>query len=311
MERASLLRLLLACSLRSPASAAGVRQSAPEALECECDKVRCTCTKQCDCLLAQEGSFLQTLEVPVAWDDAAAESDGATYLQSEADASHAAFLQAAESSSSALMPAAGSEETLRCDCQKVRCNCLKRCDCARESHAQSAYGGYGAAASLVQISESAELLPDAAAEAPPRRGAAAAPRARHRSRGGRTLALEAAACSVSVSVAGASGEDAAASCFSAPAAVTVSGDGASAFGVVVWDTETGICGEGELYVHYVPGQSPAAMTAGAGALKHTYKACAFDSVPVSGTGCQVFSGTGCRSECETKEWEVARVGSSC
>lgn len=77
MERASLLRLLLACSLRSPASAAGVRQSAPEALECECDKVRCTCTKQCDCLLAQEGSFLQTLEVPVAWDDAAAESDGA------------------------------------------------------------------------------------------------------------------------------------------------------------------------------------------------------------------------------------------
>ena len=176
MERASLLRLLLACSLRSPASAAGVRQSAPEALECECDKVRCTCTKQCDCLVAREGyaSFLQTMEVPVEW-DGTSDAEGATILRSEEGSSSAAFLQATESSENALMPAAGNEELLHCDCQKVRCNCLKRCECAIGT---SARGVYASAASAIQITESAGPLPDH------EEAVAAAPRRISRHRGG-------------------------------------------------------------------------------------------------------------------------------
>ena len=116
-------------------------------------------------------------------------------------------------------------------------------------------------------------------------------------------------CGVSISIAGAGGEKSGASCYSAPATVGVTG--ADADSVVVWDTETGICGAGELYVHYVKGRA-AAMTAGAGALKHAYRSCAFDSLPVSGTGCQAFSGMGCRFDgCGREQWEVARAGSSC
>ena len=155
------LALLLA--LIAGCSGAGLRSS-PETLDCECDKVRCTCTKQCDCLVAREGyaSFLQTMEVPVAWDGSG--DDGATLLRSddgeasaaflqatEGNSSYASFLQATEGSASALMPAAGSEELLNCDCQKVRCNCLKRCECAMASVTSS---GYMSAASAIQIHES-------------------------------------------------------------------------------------------------------------------------------------------------------------
>ena len=40
--------------------------AAQEMLECECDKVRCTCTKECSCMVAGEngGMFLQTMELP-------------------------------------------------------------------------------------------------------------------------------------------------------------------------------------------------------------------------------------------------------
>ena len=102
------------------------------------------------------------------------------------------------------------------------------------------------------------------------------------------------------------------SCYSGPATVSVTG--AEAPRVVVWDTERGICPDGEMYIHYVSGAANREMTAGAGAEIHTYKACVFDTVPVSGTGCQTFSGDGCRvnlDDCSTHEWRVAREGSSC
>ena len=102
------------------------------------------------------------------------------------------------------------------------------------------------------------------------------------------------------------------SCYSGPATVEVTG--AEAESVVVWDTETGICPDGQLYIHYVHGHGTKDMTAGAGAEIHTYKACVFDDVPVSATGCQTFSGNGCRvnlDDCATHEWRVAREGSSC
>ena len=102
------------------------------------------------------------------------------------------------------------------------------------------------------------------------------------------------------------------SCYSGPATVSVTGSEADK--VVVWDTERGICPDGELYIHYVPGARKEDMTAGAGAEIHTYNACVFDTLPVSGTGCQAFSGQGCRvnlDDCMTHEWRVAREGSSC
>ena len=62
--RASALRLLLALL---PAAGSGAAVGAPqEMLECECDKVRCGCTKQCSCMQADENtgaSFLQTVEL--------------------------------------------------------------------------------------------------------------------------------------------------------------------------------------------------------------------------------------------------------
>ena len=162
MRCTSLLALVASCA------AAGLRSS-PETLDCECDKVRCTCTKQCDCLVAKEGyaSFLQTMEVPVAWDGSG--DDGATLLRSdeggagaaflqatEGNSSYTAFRQATEGSSSALMPAAGNEELLHCDCQKVRCNCLKRCECAMATTTSS---GYMSATAAIQIHESVGSLP--------------------------------------------------------------------------------------------------------------------------------------------------------
>ena len=102
------------------------------------------------------------------------------------------------------------------------------------------------------------------------------------------------------------------SCYSGPATVSVTG--AEAERVVVWDTDTGICPDGELYIHYVPGSAKKDMTAGAGPEIHTYNACVFDTLPVSKTGCQAFSGDGCRvnlGDCTTHEWRVAREGSSC
>jgi hypothetical protein len=116
------------------------------------------------------------------------------------------------------------------------------------------------------------------------------------------------ACNASITIAGAGGEGANASCFSAPATVRVTGDDRGR--VVIWDTEPGICGEGAVFVHKVRGHKPAAMTAGAGELtRHTYMACVLDSTTsVSGTGCQVFSSWSCRSDCESWRWDVVRAG---
>ena len=194
--RTSALRVVLALL---PAAASGAAVSAAqEMLECECDKVRCTCTKQCDCLVAREGyaSFLQTMEVPVAWDGSG--DDGATLLRSddgeasaaflqatEGNSSYASFLQATEGSASALMPAAGNEELLHCDCQKVRCNCLKRCECAMASVTSS---GYMSAASAIQIHESVGSLPATDEEASSSAAASAdGPQiSRHRRKGAAT-----------------------------------------------------------------------------------------------------------------------------
>ena len=89
------------------ALAAGV-SALPEMLECSCEKVKCVCTKQCDCSVAGE-SFLQLQEMPLDW----------------TPASEAALLQV-EEASTALTP----ESLLRCECKKVQCNCIKNCDCA-------------------------------------------------------------------------------------------------------------------------------------------------------------------------------------
>ena len=266
-------------------------QGADQGLRCECEKVTCNCIRRCSCSVSQPGVQEAGASSLLQLQEALADPDSAAQWES-------VFLQTGE-----------AKQTLDCDCEQIKCNCLKACQCAVSSAGISLLETSSAPAAEPQPQRmSVSVRPGGDAGSPPARKV------------GALLAPDAATCSVSVSVSGASGAMAddihyrhdlqrQTSCFSAPAAVSVSGDDAGS--VVVWDTETGICGEGELYVHYVPGQSAAAMTAGAGALKHTYTACAFDTLPVSGTGCQIFSGTGCRSDCETKQWEVARAGTSC
>ena len=120
--RASALRLLLALL---PAAGSGAAVGAPqEMLECECDKVRCGCTKQCSCMQADENT-------------------GAGFLQTVELAGEGAFLEVEAGGASVSMD--------RCNCGKTNCNCLKRCECAIK------YGGMQAA--LVQAGRRHALTP--------------------------------------------------------------------------------------------------------------------------------------------------------
>ena len=116
--RTSALRVVLALL---PAAASGAAVSAAqEMLECECDKVRCGCSKQCSCMQADENT-------------------GASFLQTVELAGEGAFLEVEAGGASVQMD--------RCNCGKTNCNCIKRCECAIK------YGGMQAA--LVQASRRA------------------------------------------------------------------------------------------------------------------------------------------------------------
>ena len=116
--RTSALRVVLALL---PAAAWGAAVSAAqEMLECECDKVRCGCSKQCSCMQADENT-------------------GASFLQTVELAGEGAFLEVEAGGASVQMD--------RCNCGKTNCNCIKRCECAIK------YGGMQAA--LVQASRRA------------------------------------------------------------------------------------------------------------------------------------------------------------
>ena len=132
---------------------AGGVSALPEMLECSCEKVKCVCTKQCDCSVAGE-SFLQLQEMPLDW----------------TPASEAALLQV-EEASTALTP----ESLLRCECKKVQCNCIKNCDCALKVGET----GQPLALAHIQVSESGRESVPGATRAAVDGGAPAARPARH------------------------------------------------------------------------------------------------------------------------------------
>jgi len=84
--------------------------------------------------------------------------------------------------------------------------------------------------------------------------------------------------------------------------------------LLVWDTEAP-CGGDRMYIHYAgeaDGVTKAPMTAGAGALVHTYMAGYFETLPVPAgtTGC--YAATIDMHQCShAKEWQVARHGTPC
>jgi hypothetical protein len=143
--------LLVVAASRASALTTGAAQ---EMLECECDKVRCTCTKACSCMVAGEngGMFLQTMELPALAVDAGSPAP-------------ASFLEAG----------APAVQLDRCDCKKVSCNCLKRCECAIKFGTGMQAAAAASAAALVQVKETDGSLPAAGA-------AAAAPEEARRSR---------------------------------------------------------------------------------------------------------------------------------
>lgn len=98
---------------------------------CDCEKVRCNCVKRCDCKMPDEGGvFLQTEErhIPIEWQSA--------FLQEESGDLSTHQLEETTG---------GVMQQLECDCDKVKCNCLKHCEC------NSGVGGSGASLTNIQI----------------------------------------------------------------------------------------------------------------------------------------------------------------
>jgi len=92
------------------AATAAPPQRAGAPLECECERVKCNCVKRCDCALPSGASSLlqmQELLIPV--------GEPATPAMLELE-------------SSAAMGIVNQE--LACDCDRVKCNCIKHCECS-------------------------------------------------------------------------------------------------------------------------------------------------------------------------------------
>lgn len=91
----------------------------PSALQCECDKVTCNCVKRCDCKLFG-GQFLEI----------GGSTQPSTFEQLiPCEASVSSFLEVS------------SPQDLDCECETVKCDCLKKCVCISTSSAQ--LGGSG------------------------------------------------------------------------------------------------------------------------------------------------------------------------
>lgn len=119
---------------------------ANQPLECECEKVKCNCVKRCDCKLPEGApALLQTQESLLSLDD------------------DAAFLELEERLH-------GVNQQLDCDCDKVKCNCIKHCECAVKSAFGAAPGGAAALANLVQLNQATNCSSIEASEPKPTEG---------------------------------------------------------------------------------------------------------------------------------------------
>jgi hypothetical protein len=97
-------------------------------LECDCERVKCNCVKRCECGLpaaAQNHQASSFLEIAYA--------SGKTSLPLWVDVeTNECFLQTGESVGQ------DSHHMLDCECDKVKCNCVKHCECSLPASAAGA-----------------------------------------------------------------------------------------------------------------------------------------------------------------------------
>jgi len=116
-------------------------------LECDCERVKCNCVKRCECGLpasAQNKVAAQFLEI------ASATGKQSAPLWVDVDTNEC-FL------STGVSVGQDTHHMLDCECDKVKCNCVKHCECSLPSGAAGSDDGTHARASsnLLQLDQGA------------------------------------------------------------------------------------------------------------------------------------------------------------
>merc|ERR1711998_359739 len=109
-------------------------------LECDCERVKCNCVKRCECQLpssAQNHVASSFLEI-------VGEKPGATAPLFVDMDTNECFLETGEKVGQ------DAHHMLDCECDKVKCNCVKHCECSLPS---AGGGGAGASNMLLQSGE--------------------------------------------------------------------------------------------------------------------------------------------------------------
>lgn len=108
-------------------------------LECDCERVKCNCVKRCECQLpaaAQNRAAAQFLELA----SATGKKSAPLFVDTE---TNECFLETGVK--------IDSHHMLDCECDKVKCNCVKHCECSLPTTAAAA--GPAAANDLLQLDQ--------------------------------------------------------------------------------------------------------------------------------------------------------------
>ena len=130
-------------------------------LSCDCGATRCNCLKVCDCKLPASFLEMSTGSEPrrrrhrsraagkhgtcASWERAPGESGWEAVHADDVPADDAGFSFLEEQSGATLKP--GLNQPMECDCEKVKCTCLRKCECdssaaavSVQSHLQLSHG---------------------------------------------------------------------------------------------------------------------------------------------------------------------------
>jgi hypothetical protein len=113
-------------------------------LECDCERVKCNCVKRCECGLpaaSENRQAAQFLEIA----SATGKSSAPLYVDID---TNECFLETGESVGQ------DTHHMLDCECDKVKCNCVKHCECSLPA---TATGAATATNNLLQLEQGAEL----------------------------------------------------------------------------------------------------------------------------------------------------------
>jgi len=112
-------------------------------LECDCERVKCNCVKRCECQLpsaAQNRNAAQFLELA----SATGKSSAPLFVDTE---TNECFLE------TGVSVGQDTHHMLDCECDKVKCNCVKHCECSLPSGAAGAGGSLQPSTDLLQVAE--------------------------------------------------------------------------------------------------------------------------------------------------------------